>query len=156
MPSVVNWCPVAVLSCTPGSVGFATQAVGQVLLTHPCRSSRIDQELLTTGFALRDGEQPLCGVGWHSFTLIGLCQHPGDGRCSRSVRSWRHWGFQRCGVFPTLGALTTAILLHMCASLRKQYLVPCPITRTIALPLPCIEKSMGTTLPAAASACARQ
>ena len=72
------------------------------------RCSGIDRVLFTTRFSFRYQAQPLCRVGQHSFTLIGLCQHP---NFYRSVRSWRDRRPQRCGVLPALGALIPPAIL---------------------------------------------
>ena len=74
-----------------------------------------------------DRQQPLCQVGWHSFTLIGLYHLLNGG----SV-------LQGCSVVPALGALVPpAILLRMLqASPTVQYLGKCLVVSALALPWP--------------------
>ena len=112
---------MADVSSTPTSCGFSLQVVSQALLTCRRRCSRIDQELSTTGFSFRYRKQPLCRVGWRSFTLIGLYQHPSDWWFGRSVRSCRDRRLQRCSVLPAPGALIPpAILLRMLPGLASK------------------------------------
>ena len=70
---------MADLSSTPGPLGFPPRLSARLSLTYRRRCSRIDQELFTTRFSFRYRVQPLCRVGWQSFTLVGLYQHPFDG-----------------------------------------------------------------------------
>ena len=58
------------------SAGLDSQAVGQASLAHQCRSSRVDQEIVGTGFVIGHGLHPLRKINWDSLIVIGLYEHP--------------------------------------------------------------------------------
>ena len=116
LPVVVNWCPVADLSSHSRSSGFSTQAVGQTLMTHRCRSFRIDQEIVSdrNRFLFRYRIHPLCRVGWYLTALIRLYQHSSDRWFRLCALSWRTRSLQRCSVLRILSILASTINPSSC------------------------------------------
>ena len=105
------------------STGFSTQAVGQTLLTHRCRSSRINLEIafVRNGFLFRHRIHPLCRVGWYLTAFIRLYQHSSDRWFRLCALSWRNRSLQRCSVISALSILVPpAFLLHVSPTFAVQ------------------------------------
>ena len=104
--------PVLHMPWGPHLPGHVT--VGQTLLTHRCRSSRINQEIVGVGngFLVRYRIHPPCTVGRYLIALIGLYQNSSDRWFRLCALNWCDRSFQRCSVLATLSILVLPAILH--------------------------------------------